>query len=168
MMAYEAYLAIKGERQGQIRGQSGKWIPLVSFNLEVTSPRDASTGQASGKRQHKPITVGVSWGNWSPQIFSALTANEALTLVKLDIRGSKSDDWLRLKNAAITNLQMSSKGGSAVQEITFEYETIEMGKGKQTTAKDSWSELVKVAFVYQKITFTYNLSKTAAADDWEA
>jgi type VI secretion system secreted protein Hcp len=87
MMAYEAYLGIKGQRQGQIRGQSSKWIPAVSFNLDVSSPRDAATGQASGKPQHKPIVVGVTWGNGTPQIFSAMT-NQTLTSVVLDIIGA--------------------------------------------------------------------------------
>jgi hypothetical protein len=41
-----------------------------------------------------------------------------------------------------------------------------MRKGKQTTAKDSWPDLEKVAFTFQKITFTNTLGKTAAADDW--
>jgi hypothetical protein len=33
---------------------------LISFNNEIQSPRDAASGQASGKRQHKPFNFMVS------------------------------------------------------------------------------------------------------------
>jgi hypothetical protein len=33
---------------------------IVSFNYDVKSPRDAASGQASGKRQHKPFNFIVS------------------------------------------------------------------------------------------------------------
>ncbi|MBS1902473.1 MAG: hypothetical protein JSS75_02060 [Bacteroidetes bacterium] len=34
----------------------------------ATAPRDVATGQASGKRQHKPITIVKEWGASSPQL----------------------------------------------------------------------------------------------------
>lgn len=35
----------------------GEKIGLIPFNHEVKSPRDAASGQASGKRQHKPLAI---------------------------------------------------------------------------------------------------------------
>ena len=94
-MAYEAYISIRGSKQGQIQGQrKDKWMPVVSFNMGVSSPRDAATGQASGKRQHKPVVVGLEWGTWTPQIFAAMVQNEVLGQVVLNIQsgGSKGSN----------------------------------------------------------------------------
>ena len=60
-MAYEFYVTIEATKQGRLAGEStrdvhkGK-LPGIGFSYEVKSPRDAATGQASGKRQHGPIT----------------------------------------------------------------------------------------------------------------
>jgi hypothetical protein len=36
------------------------------FHFEVKSPRDSASGQASGKRMHKPITITKEWGPSTP------------------------------------------------------------------------------------------------------
>jgi hypothetical protein len=41
---------------------------LDSAQYTVTSPRDIATGQASGKRMHKPFTIVKEWGAASPQL----------------------------------------------------------------------------------------------------
>ncbi len=35
---------------------------------QVRGPRDAASGQASGKRQHKPLTIIKEWGPATPQL----------------------------------------------------------------------------------------------------
>jgi hypothetical protein len=40
----------------------------LSFTYEVKSPRDVATGQASGKRTHKPLTITKEWGPSTPQL----------------------------------------------------------------------------------------------------
>ena len=36
--------------------------PALRFSFALASPRDAATGQASGKRQWKPVTIVKEWG----------------------------------------------------------------------------------------------------------
>ena len=43
---------------------------LKQVHYTITSPRDASSGQASGKRMHKPITVVKEWGAATPQLMA--------------------------------------------------------------------------------------------------
>src|ERR1017187_8009460 len=55
-MAVNAYLMIKGQKQGAINGpvtvkQHENSILIHAFDNQVTSPRDPTTGQASGERQ---------------------------------------------------------------------------------------------------------------------
>jgi hypothetical protein len=40
----------------------------VSTHYQVTSPRDAASGLATGKRQHKPITIIKEWDAATPQL----------------------------------------------------------------------------------------------------
>jgi hypothetical protein len=46
-----------------ISDAEGKVVPSdIKLTYSVTSPRDSATGQASGKRMHKPLTISKEWG----------------------------------------------------------------------------------------------------------
>ena len=55
--------------------------PLIAGT--VPNPRDSASGQATGKRQHKPITITKEWDAASPQ------------LMKLDRPAAKGSVWIR-------------------------------------------------------------------------
>ena len=66
-MALTAYLRVVGTRQGEIKGsvtQKGREgrIAVIAVSHELLSPRDAATGQATGKRQHKPFVITKELG----------------------------------------------------------------------------------------------------------
>ena len=79
-MALNSFLQLKGEKQGDIKGsvtqkgRAGK-IMVIAFNHEVQSPRDAGTGQATGKRIHKPFVITKEIDKSSPLLYAALTNN---------------------------------------------------------------------------------------------
>jgi hypothetical protein len=70
---------------------------------QVTSPRDASTGQASGKRMHKPFTIVKEWGAASPQLLAMKTGYDVKKVEGTGARGKTSmdDSWspISLSNA---------------------------------------------------------------------
>ncbi len=41
---------------------------VLAFEYNVKAPRDVATGQASGKRQHKPITISKEWDANTPML----------------------------------------------------------------------------------------------------
>ena len=51
-----------------------RWIALparcTAAQYQVTGPRDAASGQASGKRMHKPFTIVKEWGAATPQLMA--------------------------------------------------------------------------------------------------
>jgi type VI secretion system secreted protein Hcp len=173
-MAYEYYISIQGTKQGQVVSRKFlKWIPVLSFNMAVTSPRDAATGQASGKRQHKPIVVGLPWDNASPKLFSAMVNNEVLDPVVINIQpggstgsGKQNYQWIKLHNALISDISTHTVNHTQVQDVTLTYEDVQMGTGHHTTSTDSW-ELEQVALTFQKITVSNSLGKAAFADNWK-
>ena len=84
-MALNAYLILKGQKQGEIHGsvtQKGRENSILvhAFNHEVVSPRDAASGlPTESKRQHMPITIIKEIDKSSPLLWSALVNNENLT-----------------------------------------------------------------------------------------
>jgi type VI secretion system secreted protein Hcp len=113
--ANEFYVTIQGQKQGKFRGEStkrgqeGKIVGLA-YEYGVKSPRDASSGQATGKRQHSPITFSKEWGATTPQLFLALVNNETLTSVTFEFvrAGAKNGTDEIFQVVKLTNAQISS------------------------------------------------------------
>jgi type VI secretion system secreted protein Hcp len=88
-MAFPFYFKAHGATQGDFKGDSlnprrtGR-IDGLDFEPEIESPRDPATGQASGKRQWKPIAIVKRWSASSPQFLQALATNEVLSTVDLE------------------------------------------------------------------------------------
>lgn len=167
-MATQIYMSITGSVQGKFKGQQPNQnrIPILDFSMGVESPVDQRTGQASGKRQRKPLIVSVSWGNWSPQIFSAMLSNEDLQIkFKLNTGSTGSVEVIKLRNATVTNVStQSGSSGGQVQDITIAYQSAEIGTSQYTSSSDDW-ELERVIFTFQQINVG-GIGKSAAADDW--
>ena len=165
-MAYEFYIKVEGTKQGKFKGDNVRAshkdeIAGLSFQYEVTSPRDLASGQASGKRQHKPITVTTEWGAFSPQLFQALTTNEVLkkvdlTFMKTNANGEEAVySTIKLTNATVSNAKFyggvaNGAGGSSAKH----------------DGEDPRHELTDWSFTFQKIEFEAN--KSMAVDDWHA
>ena len=65
-MALNAYLKLKGQKSGEIKGscpQKGREnkIMVIAVSHEIVSPRDAASGLPTGKRMHKPYACLVDW-----------------------------------------------------------------------------------------------------------
>ena len=82
-MALNAYLSLKGQKQGDIRGsvtqkgREGK-IMVIAAEHEVVSPRDAASGLPTGKRMHRPYVITKELDAASPLLYAALVNNENL------------------------------------------------------------------------------------------
>jgi len=157
-MAGTFFISIKGKKQGEFKAESGKNpsnIPIFGFSYGVTSPRDPASGLATGRRQHKPITIYKEWGVASVQMFEALVTNEVLTPVTIrEIRTGptgKEEPYMeiRLTNASISAIQIDPQRLDDAPVWT-----------------DHETEMV--SFTFQKIEIENFLSNSAASDDWEA
>jgi type VI secretion system secreted protein Hcp len=156
-MANSFFLSVKGQKQGDFKGETGKnltLIPILGFSYEVTVPRDPASGLPTGRRQHKPITVFKEWGVVSVQLFEALVTNETLTTVVIEeMRTDKSGKesvymQIRLTNAIISQLEIDPQ---------------------RQDDPPLWTntEIERISFVFQKIEIENRVSKTTVQDDWE-
>ena len=68
---------------------------MHAAQYQVISPRDAASGQASGKRMHKPFTIVKEWGAASPQLMAMKASYD---IKKVEGTGARAktmmaDDW---------------------------------------------------------------------------
>ena len=168
-MPYEFYVTINGTKQGVFKGEGVKdktkdKIVGLAFSYELKSPRDAATGQPSGKRQHSPAKIVKEWGAATPQIFQALVSNEALKEVKLEFYkvNANGEEYVyytvRLTNASV----------SAIRQYTSDGGVQASSSAKQGSSSLDLKELEEVSFTFQKIEVESKDGKTMSMDDWKA
>lgn len=153
------FASISGQKSGVIKGeviQKGRegLHQILDFDMAVASPRDAASGLATGKRQHKPLRILKKVNSGSPMLFTAIATNENLPMVRFDF-------WEPNKLGIV--------GGGGVEVVT---QTITL----QNASIASWRQFIhpdlgfveEIQFTYQKITIENKLGKTAGQDDWMA
>jgi len=151
--ALNAYLTLKGQKQGQIKGsvtqkgREGK-IQVISVSHEIVSPRDAASGLPTGKRQHKPFVITKRIDKSTPLLNAVLSNNETISEWKLEMyepsaKGAEALAYtIKLTNASIASIRViTDANGDLYEEITF---------------------------TYQKIEWTWNDGGITAMDDWES
>ena len=60
-------MTIEGTKQGVFAAAKGGSIAGLRFGYSAKSPRDAASGQATGRRQHGPVVVTKTVGTASPR-----------------------------------------------------------------------------------------------------
>src|SRR6185436_3347525 len=110
-MALNAYLKVKGQKQGEIKGsvtqkgREGK-IMVIAVGHEIVSPRDPASGLPTGKRMHKPFVITKELDKSSPLLYNVLTNNENIKEWKLEF-------WT-------PQIKAVSGAGTEVQHFTIE------------------------------------------------
>lgn len=158
-MAYEFYVTIEGTKQNAFKGESVREdhkakIAGLAYQHQIIAPRDISSGQASGKRQHGPVVITKEWGAASPQLFQALVTNEILTSVVIEFYHTTAEGveenyhTVKLKNATVSKIVQST------------------GSSSKTANTLDTHELEEISFTYQRIEMENLTHKTSAEDDW--
>ncbi|HVN53727.1 MAG TPA: type VI secretion system tube protein TssD [Anaerolineaceae bacterium] len=156
-MANQFLIRVKASKQGDLKSEVGKdktLIPILGFSYGVSSPRDAANGQATGKRQHKPLTIYKEWGVISPQLFQALVTNEVLTNVVIDeVRTNPKGQEevyieIRLTNAFVSEIEIDPEEvdvppvwlNQEIEAVSFTFARIEIeNKAARIVAENDWS-----------------------------
>jgi type VI secretion system secreted protein Hcp len=164
-MALNAYLKMKGQKTGDIKGgvtQKGREdkIMVIAVSHEIISPRDAASGLPTGKRMHKPLVITKELDKSSPLLLNMLVTNENVSAWELQF-------WAPQKQAA------GSGTGAEVQNYTIKLTNANIASISFRMANNKHPDLMKfaeyeeVAFTYQKITWTWKEGGIMAQDDWE-
>lgn len=149
------YISIKGMKQGPFKGEilqegiKGGRFAGLKFSFDAMSPHGPTSGMATGKFQHTPVTITKEWGGASPQLFQALVTNEVLLEIIIDFFGVNPEGnmvlshSIRLTNASVANISHSTEPIATGGVHHFE----------------------NVSFLFQKIELVDVLSNTIAMDD---
>jgi type VI secretion system secreted protein Hcp len=157
-MPVHAYLTLKGSKQGDIKGscdQEGHKgeILVQEFRHEVEIPRDPHSGQPTGRRVHKPMSLTKVFDKASPLLYQALCTGEMITEATLK--------WYRIK--------------AGTEEHYF---TIQIKNGLLVTMKPympmcldpknaAYEHMEELAFSYEKIIWTWEPDGVQAEDSWK-
>ena len=158
-MGHQGYLAVEGTSQGKFKGEGirEKWkgkIEFIEFAYELSAPRDVATGQASGKRQHKPVVITKQWGAATPQLFQACAQAEVLKTVTFEfVSTSKAGEEEVSHKITLTNATVSN-----IKQYTSQ-------SAKHESSADMY-ELEDVSFTFEAISLEAVLHKTQATDSW--
>lgn len=163
-MALSSYLIVKGQNQGQFKGgsiQKGRegWVEIIAYNHEILSPYDASSGLATGKQQHHPLTVWKEIDQSTIAFFQALIQNETLTTVEL-------------KN--FTPNKLGTAGGTGVETLAY---SITLTNARIVAIKSAmlnnknpeltrYERTEEISFAYEKIKFHWHLGNKIVEDHW--
>ena len=159
-MALPMYLTLKGQKTGEIKGgvtQKGREhsIRIIAASHAIISPRDATSGLPTGRRQHQPFMITKELDQATPLLNSLLVSNENITEWCLDYwqlqpRGKEGLVYtVRLTNANIAS-------------IHHRVENVATPGNAQLPAMED------IQFTYQKIEWTWNDGGISAEDDWES
>ena len=138
-------VTIEAAKQGVLKGDASGKIAATAVSIETQSPRDAASGQVSGKVQNLPVTITKPLDGASPQLFQALVTNELLKSVTIEFYAGDAatgqetiTQTIRLTNASVANLRQtldapSDPAASAAAEpyetVALTYQSIEFPGG---------------------------------------
>jgi type VI secretion system secreted protein Hcp len=164
-MALNAYLKLKGQKSGEIKGsvtqkgREGK-IQVISVSHEIISPRDAASGLPTGKRMHKPFVITKELDKASPLLYNILTMNENIPEWELQF-------WT-------PQIKATAGTGTEIQHYTIKLTNANIASINFRMANNKHPDLMKfaeyeeVAFTYQKIEWIWTDGGITAMDDWES
>jgi type VI secretion system secreted protein Hcp len=159
-MALNAYLKLKGQTQGEIKGsvtqkgREGK-IMVIAVSHEIMSPRDPASGLPTGKRMHKPFVITKELDKSSPLLYNVLVNNENVTEWELQFwQPSASGAEVQHYTVKLTNANIAS-----IHFRMLNNKNPELMK---------YAEYEEIAFTYQKIIWTWTQGGITAEDDWES
>jgi type VI secretion system secreted protein Hcp len=168
-MPTPAYLSIEGATQGNItegaftedsvgnvyqEGHENE-ILVEAFSHTVTVPTDPQSGQPTGQRVHKPLTITKVFDKSSPMLYTALASGERLPKCEIKWWRTSSSGTqehyftIKLEDAIITNISARMPNCQDPSQAHF------------THSED-------VSFSYRKITWTHEVGSTSGEDDWRA
>jgi type VI secretion system secreted protein Hcp len=132
-LAESAQATVTGTRQGQFKGDVRPGvIDVLALDLEALSPRDPATGQATGKRQHKPLTITTQSGPSVGQFFSAFDTSEPLSVTVQTLSIAPDGKQFVSSTIVLTGATVASihrylgPTGKLLQDVSLTFQKIEI------------------------------------------
>ena len=149
-------MTVNGQKTGPFKGDdnpiaraAANLITVLAYQYELVSPRDPASGQASGKRQHKPVTITHVMGGSSPEFLNSEATNENLKTVVINFfrvdRKGKEINYYRvtLTDASISDVRQYTSGADVLEDVQFTFRKIEQDDFiAKTNFLDRWASSI--------------------------
>ncbi|RYF90904.1 MAG: type VI secretion system tube protein Hcp [Chitinophagaceae bacterium] len=164
-MINNAYLILKSKTHGTIksnstqRGREG-YIALVEVNHELISPRDMVTGRASGRRQHKFISITKEIDNTTPVFNQLLVQNIEIEEANLLFFGPSQVMGIGFAAGAERLLYSIKLKNAFIAKIGITLHNLQKPQENQPVFVEN------ISLVYQKIEWVWAQGNISAIDEW--
>jgi type VI secretion system secreted protein Hcp len=128
-------------------------VLIQAFNHSVMIPRDPQSGQPSGLRTHRPVTVTKIFDKASPLMYQALCDGELLPKVEIK--------WYRTAPSGVQEHYFTIELTDAICVDIQSYMP-----NCQDPANETFTHLEDVSFSYRSIKWTHEVASTTGSDDW--
>ena len=130
------------------------YTEVHGYNHEVTAPVDVQTGQATGRRQHRPFKILKRISINSPQFENVLVKNQVIPsaefkLLRANPNTGRNEAYyiyrftnvriVSVRDWAPNNQDLSVAAYPHLQEISFVYQAISWEVPGGPVAEDSWT-----------------------------
>ena len=130
-------------------------IECSSFQHKLDTPRETATGELAGRRQHSAVTISKRVDKSTPLLFKALCQNEPVDSAEFMFFRISASREARVERFFTVLLE---NGYVAMVEQLSE-DDIVGGEGAPPMMET-------VAFVFQDITWTYEIGGATHKDSW--
>ncbi|WP_028968777.1 type VI secretion system tube protein Hcp [Sphingomonas sp. URHD0057] len=99
----QGFIYLKAKSTGDLDGDGRPDTAVIRLNCaagvihaaqyQVISPRDQASGQATGKRMHKPFTIVKEWDAATPQLMAMKAGYDIKKVEGTGARMMATDDW---------------------------------------------------------------------------
>jgi type VI secretion system secreted protein Hcp len=137
----DCFLSLKTKRAGKIKGESSTAgheddIELTGFSWGVASASAIGSGQATARRQYRPLVVSKGIDSSSTGLASALATNDEVKEAVLTLRksGGAALDYVTIKisSGRVTDIEIDvDVNGVPIEKVTFVYTVIDIEYKRQ-------------------------------------
>jgi type VI secretion system Hcp family effector len=113
---------------------AGTVVPILDFDTNIKSPRDPATGQATGKRQHKPAAIVHTLDAFAPTALANVTTPAPGAQVKVEIlrvnpKTGKEEVYATYTYGSVKTSAVNDSGAigtTPTQRMEFTYASIQV------------------------------------------
>ena len=131
---------------------------VIAFNHDVVLPHDTASGQATGKRQHKPLTITKELDKSTPFLMQSLINNEALTSFELRFYTSGKRTGIGSASGTEVNYFIIKLANAFIVDIKS---TMPNNKNPESAQYEVFEE---VCFIYEKIEWIWTSGTISTSD----
>ena len=134
---------------------------VIQFDHQVKSPRDASSGLATGRRQHLPLTLTMELGKLFPLFHQMIFTNDTIDKMEITTWSSRQIGTVASAAGKMLNVYTIILTNATVCDVRTAMRNI---KNPENTKYEMYQE---VQFTYQKIESIWKEGNVTGMDDWE-